>query len=561
VTARTRRWLTIAGLFAAMTALAAVLQSQLGAGTREFTGDDAAHLVTMAVLRGLLLSGQVLAPVRYLVGYYEHYQLLGLGLWPPAYHMLGAGWTAVFGVSRGSVMALQAGLGAALAATAALAAWRPLGPLLAVTAGAGVLLSPLVLSGLAQLQADLPTALAMFLAALAFWRLLRHGLLRDGLLFGVAALVAIMTKGNAIALALLPPAAVLLSGRWGLLRRAGFWMPAAVILPVAGPWYALTYSWASAGFRYSFGTAYTAVAAPFIAQQFLQVFGPVLLILAAVAVAGLARRRGDDLFTAVMLALVLATAVFQAVVPAALEARYLLPTVAPMLLLASRGAWELASALGPHLRPALMRVAGPAMPTIPAMPIPSVPTPSVLAPAVLAGALLLPLLAAPPRMPAAGVGARALAEEVLRRLPASDPVLLIASDAPGEGGLSSELVLHEGAVPRVTAARGSRLLGGGGYNNFQYQPRFAAPEEAMMLVERLRVPMIALDRTPGAGGWAHVGQLAAMLDRPGAGWDRVAQVAADGRTWDLFLRRLPGETSDRAALAALLRPNKGPKAD
>ncbi len=558
--AGTRRWFAIAGLFAALATLAAVLQSRLGAGTREFVGDDAGHLVTMAVLRGLVLSGQALTPVRYLVGYYEHYQLIGLGLWPPAYHMLGAGWTAVFGVSRGSVMALQACLGAALAAAAALAAWRPLGPPLAVAVGVGVLLSPLVLAGLAQLQADLPTALAMFLAALAFWRLLHHGRLRDGLLFGVAALVAIMTKGNAIALALLPPAAVLLSGRWRLLRRAGFWVPAAVILPVAGPWYALTYSWASAGFRYSYGAAYTALAAQFIAQTFWEVFGPVLLILAAVAVAGLARRRGDDLFTAVMLALVLATVVFQAVVPAALEPRYLLPAVAPMLLLAARGVWELATALGPHLRPALMRVAGPAMP-VPALPTPSMLAPPMPALAVLAGALLLPLLAVPTWTPATGVGARALAAEVLRRLPASDPVLLVASDALGEGGLGSELVLHEGSVPRVTAARGSRLLGGGGYNNLQYQPRFAAPEEAMALVERLRIPMVALDRTPAAGGWAHVGQLAAMLDRPGAGWDRVAQVAADGRTWDLFLRRASGETSDRAALAALLRPNKGPKAD
>lgn len=541
MTAGTRRWLAAAGVFAAMAALAAVLQSRLGGGTREFTSDDAGHYFTMIVLRGLLLSGQVLAPVRYVVGYFEHYQILGLGLWPPAYHMLGAVWTAVFGVSRASVMALQAGLGAALAAAAVLAGWRPLGPWLAVVAGVGVLLSPLVLAGLPQLQADLPTALAMFLAALAFWRLLHHGRLGDGLLFGAAALVAIMTKGNAIALALLPPAAVLLSGRWRLLRRAGFWVPAAVILPVAGPWYVLTYSWSSAGFRYPFGAAYTALAAPFIAQQFLQVFGPVLLILAAVAVAGLARRRGDDLFTAVMLALVLATAVFQAVVPAALEPRYLLPTVAPMLLLAARGASGLAEALAPRLAPpGLQRLA---------------------APAVITAAFLLPLLAAAPWTPVAGTGARALADEVLRRLPASDPVLLVASDAPGEGSLSVELAMHEGPMPRVTAARGSRLLGGGGYNNFEYLPRFSSPEEAMALVERLRIPLIVLDRTPAAVAWAHVGQLAAMLERPGAGWDRVSQVVADGRTWDLFRRRTPSEASDRTALAVMLRPNKGPKAD
>ena len=530
----TSRWRTGAGVIAVAVAAAALLQTQLGVSAREFTSDDSGHFATMAVLRGLVLGGHVLDPLRYVIGYYEHYQVLGLGLWPPGYHMLGAAWTALFGMSRASVMAFQAVLAGGLASAAALAGWRPLGPGLAVAAGAGVLLSPLLLAGLSHLQADVPTALAMFLAALAFWRLLDRGRLQDGLLFGAVALVAIMVKGNALALALLPPLAVLLSGRWELLRRPGFWVPAAVILPVAGPWYVLTYSWTSAGFRYAFGPAYTAVAAPFIAGQFLHMFAPVLLVLAAV---GLLRRRGD-LFTAVMLALVLANVLFQAAVPAALEPRYLLPSVAPMLLLAARGALVAAAAAGRAV-PSVLRLA---------------------APAAVAVGMLIPLLASPLNLPQ-GIGARSAAEEVIRRLPPADPVVLIASDAPGEGAISVELIMRDGVAPRMTAVRGSRLLGGGGYNNFEYQPRYASPEAAMAQVERLRIPMILLDRTPVAGRWAHVGQLAAMLDRPGAGWDRAAQVAADGRTWDVFLRRSDGATTDMAALNPLLRPNKGPRAD
>ena len=534
----TNRWRTYTGVIAAAVAAAALLQTQLGVSAREFTSDDSGHFGTMAVLRGLALGGHVLDPLRYFIGYYEHYQVLGLGLWPPAYHMLGAAWTTVFGISRTSVMAFQAVLAGGLAGAAALAGWRPLGPGLAVAAGAGVLLSPLMLAGLSLLQADVPTALAMFLAALAFWRLLDRGRLRDGLLFGAVALVAIMVKGNAIALALLPPLAVLLSGRWGLLRRPGFWVPAAVILPVAGPWYVLTYSWTSAGFRYAFGPAYTAVAAPFVAGQFLHVFGPVLLVLAA---AGLLRRRGD-VFTAVMLALVLANVLFQAIVPAALEPRYLLPSVAPMLLLAARGAL-LAAAAAVRAAPSAMRLA----------PL-----------AGLAAGAVIPLLTNPPDLPV-GIGARAAATEALRHLPSVDPVVLIASDAPGEGAISVEMIMHEGVsprmIPRMTAVRGSRLLGGGGYNNFEYRPRYPSPEAAMAQVERLRIPMILLDRSSAAGRWAHVGQLAAMLDRPGGGWDRAAQVAADGRTWDLFLRRADGTTTDLAALAPLLRPNKGPRVE
>ena len=517
-----------------MVAGAALLQVRLGGPVHEFVSDEAAHLSTMAMLRGLVLGWHVRDPLRYVIGYYEHYQMLGLGLWPPGYHLLGAAWMAVFGVSRGAAMAMQAVLVGGLAGTAAMAGWRPLGPWLALAAGAGVLLSPLLLAGLPQLQADVPTALAMFLAALAFWRLLDRGRLWDGVLFGAVALAAIMVKGNALALALLPPLAVAFSGRWGLLRRPGFWVPALVILPVAGPWYVLTYTWTSAGFRYAFGPAYTAVAVPFVASQFLQVYGPVLLILAAL---GAMRRRGE-LFASVMLALVLANVAFQVIAPAALEPRYLLPSVAPMLLLAARGALLAAAAAGRTL-PSLRHL---------------------MAPAAVAAGLLIPVLTSPP-VSLPGIGARAATEEALRHLPAGDPVLLIASDAPGEGAVSVEMIMHEGIAPRMTAVRGSRLLGGGGYNNFEYQPRYPSPDAAMAQVERLRIPMILLDRTPVPGRWAHVGQLAAMLDRPGGGWDRAAHVAADGRTWDVFLRRADGTTTDLAALAPLLRPNKGPKVE
>jgi len=520
-----------------MLAVTLLLQSRLGAETREFVSDDAGHFVTMVVLRGLVLSGNLLSPLHYIVNYFEHYQILGLGLWPPGYHLFGGAWTSVFGVSRGSAMAMQALLVAGLAMTVMLAGWHPLGPLLAVAAGFGTLLSPLLLAGLANLQADVPTALTMLLAALAFWRLLMHGRLQDGLLFGATALLAIMTKGNAIALALLPPLGILLSGRWSLLRRAGFWIPALVILPIAVPWYVMTYSWTSAGFRFTFGASYTGVAVPFIASQFLLVYGPFILLLAGFAWVELLRRR-DNVFAAVMLALVLANVLFQAIAPAALEPRYLLPSVAPMLLLAARGALLVAAAAG-RVWPSVRRPVGLA---------------------ALAAGVLIPLLTSPPDLPT-GIGARAAAEEVLRRLPPGDSVLLIASDAPGEGAVSVELIMHEGVNPRMTAVRGSRLLGGGGYNNFEYQPRYPSPEAAMAQVERLRIPMVLLDRTPAASRWAHVGQLAAMLDRPGAGWDRAAQVTADGRTWDVFLRQADGATTDMAALNPLLRPNKGPRAD
>ncbi len=514
--------------------LALAIQSQLGVATHEFTSDELAHYITAVALRNLILSGHLLSPIAFLTNFYGHYQFLGIGAWPPGYHLLAAAWGAVFGLGRASVMAFQGCLGAALAATGALAARRALGPWLAIVVGVGILVTPLTLAALAGLQADLPTALFMLFAALAFARLLQRERVRDGLLFGLAALAAIMVKGNALALGLLPPLAVILTGRWGLVLRAGFWVPGAVILPIAVPWYGLTYSWASAGFRYTFGQAYSTAAAAFIGEQILAVFGPVLLLFIAVAVLNvLGRRQSDDGFSATMFALVLSTAIFQALVPAALEPRYLLPIVAPMLLLAARGA-QLS-----------MRV------------ISDLGARRLIAPAVLATGILAMVLGARAALPTRiEVGARPLADAVRRLLPASDPVVLIASDAAGEGALSSELAMADAIDPRIIAARGVRVLGGGGYNNFQYQPRFSVAEQALAFVDSLRIPLIVLDRSEAAGKWAHNRQLATVLDRPGNGWVKVTSVKGGGRTYDLYTRHASEGATRREALAEFLRPRK-----
>src|SRR5690606_26597094 len=59
------------------------------------------------------------------------------------------------------------------------------------------------------------------------------------LLFGLAASAALLTKGLGGSLAVVPMLATAACGRWTLLRRWDFWMPAGVVALLAGPWYLL----------------------------------------------------------------------------------------------------------------------------------------------------------------------------------------------------------------------------------------------------------------------------------------------------------------------------------
>jgi 4-amino-4-deoxy-L-arabinose transferase-like glycosyltransferase len=59
-------------------------------------------------------------------------------------------------------------------------------------------------------------------------------------LFGLLASLALLTKGSAMGLAVLPPLAILLAHRRSLVRLPSFWLPALVVDAACGPWHWVT---------------------------------------------------------------------------------------------------------------------------------------------------------------------------------------------------------------------------------------------------------------------------------------------------------------------------------
>ena len=88
---------------------------------------------------------------------------------------------------------------------------------------------PLTLKQTLFVMSDLLVAMLCLLAAAAWAAYLQRPGYKRALGFGLLAAAAILTKGSALALCLVPPVATLLSGRWRLMltpslvagRRAG----------------------------------------------------------------------------------------------------------------------------------------------------------------------------------------------------------------------------------------------------------------------------------------------------------------------------------------------------
>ena len=74
------------------------------------------------------------------------------------------------------------------------------------------------------LMTEMQLALCCTLAVGAFARFLASGARSALALFALAAVAGILTKGNAMALALLPPFAIALHGSWRLVRRPALWL-------------------------------------------------------------------------------------------------------------------------------------------------------------------------------------------------------------------------------------------------------------------------------------------------------------------------------------------------
>ncbi len=406
------------------------------------------------------------------------------------------------------------------------AAWlvrRRLGWLAGLAAGAAVLASPLLLFSVDLVMVDTALALWMTASALAWAGFVRKPGLGRAVLFAAMASGAILTKGNGVALALLPAFHALLTRDLGLLRDWRAWVTAALVGLATGPWYVLTYRLAAGGFVYHWGWDYTGPAIPFYLRALLPSLGPfgVLGLLAGLIAIWLGPR---DQTMAACGALVLALLVFQMVAPADMTARYLIPLVPAGMVLGAAGLAALWQAA-----PTLRRLA-----------------PSSLFVAALLAANTALLWRTPHVTP---YGMDAVAQQIEAAGDANRFVISAGNDH-AEGALIAAFAVRDPGQ-RFYVLRASQLLATTNFMDSAYHARFADAAELATWLRTSGIGWLVMARPKGRPNMRHDRELLRVLDGRDPGARLVYQAPEPRGT--VLLYRLDRSAPSPAQATALLR--------
>lgn len=459
------------------------LQHHNGAYRSEFAGhpDEAAHVVTSLMIRDYLVDGlpALQSPISFAKDYYERFPKVALGHYPPGFY-LAASIPLAISRSPAAILFFMA----LLQATAAWLVWfagrRFLQPVSAILAAFTFILLPLSQKYTALVMSDMLLVAGVLLSAIAFTRFLDHPTVRSSLAFGFLAAATILTKGSGILLALLPPFALILTGKFRLIRDYRLWLGALPVLILAAPWTVVSSRITAEGMGFDSLSSYITAAIPYYSSITPQVFGWTAIVFCLVGLVMVIARRLRGYkpapFPACIWSAGLAVLAIYLVVPSGTEPRYLLPLAPAMLLgLASSGEW-LGKKVGTKL--------------------PFLGTPTGASPkraTAIGGSLaLLATLATHHKIDAKTCHGMTPALAAMATACPAPPKgnkyqkVLISSDARGEGALTAAAAFDRQHPWRIL--RGSKVLSTSDWHGRGYKLAFEGPEE---LVEFLREEDIA----------------------------------------------------------------------
>lgn len=471
---RARGWALLPVCFV----FAVALQYFGGAYQAELSGypDESPHFVTGVMMKDYISTFPPPPPFEFAKNYYVHRPKVAIGHWPPMFYLVEGAWFLVFGASRISALLLMASIAAAMATTLGFIVRSRFGAWAGYAAGLAFLSLPYVQLQTQEVMADMLVGVWGLWATLALIRYIEQGRRRDLFEFAGLAVLAIFTKGNGLYLALLPPIALLFTKRLRLLLDPYLWLAAALAGVPSVAWVWLTSKFVTDTWVGGFSAAF-AFGGLWKNATFLWPFlGPAFLVLI-----------GAGLFTRLVQPLMhgspeplwgglgaAATSVylFQSVVPAGLEPRFLVPAAAALVPFLFAGAESLTAAL-PARWPAKVRFA------------------TIL---IAAGLVFTAQSFAVPHK--RHWGFKEAADFLVSQPDAHGAAILVSSQIDGEGMLISELTMREKALDGYIL-RASQVLSRSDWLGRDYSARFNSVDELQQYLNRIGVDFVVVDETGG----------------------------------------------------------------
>ena len=495
-----------------------LLQWKASAFRSELSGspDEPAHYVTGLMVHDYIAAGFPGSPMPYARNYYLHYPKVALGHWPPVFYLVQAAWTLLFTTSRTSVMFLMAAVTALLATILCEILRKEFSLAIGMSAAALFISLPVIEEFSRLVMAEMLVALLVLLAVVAYGRYLDTESWQPAAWFGVWFALALLTKGTGIQLALVPPLAVVFVRRWHLLKRFSFWLPAIIVLGVAGPWYL----WVPGaqhesvarfgGLRSNWGRLIDTPLA------WADMLGVVLLVAVTLGLLlccrQIARGTADGKWIA-SLAVVIGAYLSRFLI-GAYEARHLLVNIPMLLMFAALGAaWCSRQARWRGLK--------------------TVPRNLAVALALVA-MLAFNIYRSPIKR---HYGFSEIAQDLSSRPAFKDSVFLVCGDALAEGMFISEVAARE-ARPGHIILRASKMLASEDWMGAYYQPLFQDQKMLLRYLEDIPTGIVILD---DGGRRSPHGQLLyqAIQSHP-ENWELLSRYSRDSRYGDILLYRLIG---------------------
>jgi hypothetical protein len=470
----------LTGVFLVLFAEAVCLQFLGGAFSSDYGGfsDEAAHYVTALMVRDFLLSGDFSAPMRFAEDYYLFYPKVAIGNWPPVLYGVLGFWFIVFGASRISAMLFVAATAAATGTAIHRVAQSELNPLAGWFCAVLFIAVPLTQRSTGLVMLEHLVAFFTFLAAIFLAAFFRKPTISSSLAFGLIATLAIMTRGSAWSIGLMPGLSMLFMWRFATMKTWALWISAVPVLVVCVPWYLATAgmaqgAWTGSGLDLDF----VANALPSFLAYIYSALGPVILISALIGVGSKLvmpfknPSQPENPIWATCAAMIFATYVFHSIVPASIDARYMLPTLPGLLLFSAAGIQWTSDRL------AAKRASLPASFALYILIIAAFGMANFNVQVIENG------------------GYSGAVEKIASRFPGSPLVLLIDADSSGEGSVVAAAAGLE--ARKMLVLRGTKVLVQEDWLGRKPKERFGTPKEIADLLGRVPVDVVMLDDSIG----------------------------------------------------------------
>jgi len=405
----------------------------------------------------------------------------------------------LFSTSRVSVLLLMAVITSTLAVSVFRALREEFGWRSSLIAAVVLICVPLVQRYTSSVMLETLVALFSLWAIQCLGQFFDTGRWQDGIKFAAFSSLAILTKGNGFALAMAPPLAVLISGRFHLLKRWGFWVPALIVGSVCVPWNLLTLHLLTPTWSDRPSLIYALRAVKFYGRSLVETLGFALIGLALVGIAvrivkpfSAGQVRGKWAAAAGFL---FGTYIFLSIASAGTEARFLIPAIAPAIMLAVAGAAHIAGRFPIRFLPGGL-------------------TQDLL---LLLVAFLFSgsIIAVPVK---SSFGFRTAVDHLAQMPQFKNSTVLVSSgDRIGEGIFIAEVAMR-GRSGGQTVLRADKVLADSNWLGTDSKPLYSGPSQIMPCLEAVPVDFIVLDNLRGDAHFEHHRQLLELVTKHPEWW-------------------------------------------